>query len=61
MEGIEPVGELGNDWKELWDLSYTLLFEALKLMLLVSMIVVRVSLDLIESINLWLMKECRKC
>ena len=35
-------------------MSYALLFEALKLMLLVSMTVVRVSLDLIESINLWL-------
>ena len=35
-------------------MSYALLFEALKLMLLVSMIVVRVSLDLIESVNLWM-------
>ena len=53
-EGIKPVGELGNDWKELQDLSYALLFETLKLMILVSMTVVRVSLDLLESINLWL-------
>jgi hypothetical protein len=51
---IRPVRENGTDWKELWDLSYALLFKTLKLVLLVSMTIVQVSAALVESISWWL-------
>ena len=55
-EGIEPVRASGTDWKELWDLGSALLFETLRLLLLVSVTSVQVSAALVEGIGLWLDK-----
>jgi hypothetical protein len=51
---IRLVRENGTDWKELWDLSYALLFKTLRLLLLVSVTSVQVSTVLVESISWWL-------
>ena len=63
-EGIGPFREHRNSWKDLQDLSHTLLFETLRLMLLVSITVVQVSvtvvklsLALAEGISWWLDEE----
>ena len=57
MESIRQSEEPGNDWKELQGLKEALLFETLRLMLLVSIMIVR---GLTKGITWWLDKEASR-
>jgi hypothetical protein len=51
LGSAQPVRKLTDDWKEIQGLSYDLLFEVLRLVLLVSLTIVRISTALIKSIG----------
>ena len=59
-ESIRPVRKPKKDWKELWGLGCDLIFEALRLVLLVSVTIVRIGAVLTESIGRWLDKGMPK-
>jgi predicted phosphohydrolase len=45
-----------EDWRDMWRLSYALIFEALKLVLLISLMIVRLGTVAIEGVRRWLDK-----
>src|ERR1700738_2356448 len=47
----QPVRKLTDDWNEIRGLSYNLLFEAVSLLLIVSLIVVRIGAAFMESVG----------
>jgi hypothetical protein len=59
-ESIGPVGKHENDWKELQGLKHALFFEISRLVLVLSLAIVRISTALIESVDngiSWWLKE----
>jgi hypothetical protein len=45
-----------EDWRDMWRLSYALIFEALKLVLLISLMIVRLGTVATEGVRRWLDK-----
>jgi hypothetical protein len=48
---VQPVRKLTDDWNEIRDLSYNLVFEVLRLVLIISLTVVRIGAAFMESVG----------
>jgi hypothetical protein len=57
VESVRPVREPRNDWREIWGLSHALIFETLRLVLIVSITTIRVGTVLAERAGRWLDEE----
>jgi hypothetical protein len=51
MESIGLVGKPKNDWKVLWGLRYTLIFEALELVLILSLTIAQIGTAFLKSVS----------